>query len=323
MDSITQAALGAAIGEVLLGRRIGNKGAIIGAIVATIPDLDIALLPFYSAVERISIHRGFSHSILFSFIGAFIIAFVLSKIKWSKSIKYSKLWLVTWLSLVTHSLLDAFTTYGTQLLLPFSNYRVSFDTINVVDPFYTIPLLIGLLLSLTVYRRKYKRIKPTQIGLLVSTLYLIITIGIKQKIEGVFDSNLVKQGIAYNELLSVPVGIGSVNWYGVGKTDKSLFIGKYNSFNQNEIDFTEFPINDSLLKTLDRELSSTLKWFSQGYYTVVKKDNKIRLYNMQCDMQGVRIYGNNRVPTAFYFEIAPLENGNYNLTTGMHKKEKL
>jgi len=81
MDSITQATLGGAIGEALLGKKIGSKGALLGAIIATIPDLDIVLLPFYSAVERISIHRGFSHSILFSLIGAFIIAFVLSKIK--------------------------------------------------------------------------------------------------------------------------------------------------------------------------------------------------------------------------------------------------
>ena len=84
MDSITQAVLGAAIGETLLGKKIGNKGAVIGAIIATIPDLDVVLLPLYSAVERISIHRGFSHSILFSFIVAFLIAFVLSKIKWTK-----------------------------------------------------------------------------------------------------------------------------------------------------------------------------------------------------------------------------------------------
>lgn len=84
MESITQATLGAAIGEVILGRKIGNKGAVLGAIIATIPDLNIALLPFYSELERKSIHRGFSHSITFSLLGAFLIAFILSKIKWTK-----------------------------------------------------------------------------------------------------------------------------------------------------------------------------------------------------------------------------------------------
>ena len=65
MDSITQATLGAAIGQALLGKKIGGKAAVLGAIVATIPDLDVVLLPLYDSLERISIHRGFSHSILF------------------------------------------------------------------------------------------------------------------------------------------------------------------------------------------------------------------------------------------------------------------
>ncbi|MGB1248508.1 MAG: metal-dependent hydrolase, partial [Chitinophagales bacterium] len=53
------------------------------------------------------------------------------------------LWLFSFLALFTHVLLDAFTTYGTQLLLPFSDKRISFDSINIVDPVYTIPLLLG------------------------------------------------------------------------------------------------------------------------------------------------------------------------------------
>lgn len=321
MDSITQAVLGAAIGEATLGRKIGSKGAVIGAIIATIPDLDVLLGPLYSTVERISVHRGFSHSIVFSIIGAFIISFILSKIKWTKLIAYSRLWLFTWLALFTHILLDAFTTYGTQLFLPFSNYRVSFNTINIIDPAYTIPLLIGLLLSLTVYRYKKTRIKPTLIGLALSTFYLILTFGIKSSVDNSFDTNLKEAGIVYNELLTVPVGMGSINWYGVAKTEESLFIGKYNAIQQSPITFTEFPINDYLLENINLELVTTLKWFSKGFYTVAEHDGKIRLYNMQCDMQGIRTYGNYKAPTAFYFEITPLLDKNYDLNTGMHKRD--
>ena len=142
MDSLTQAALGAAIGEATLGKHIGNKGAVLGAIVATIPDLDVALYLFYDKFEMLSIHRGFSHSIVFSMIGAFLIAYVLQRIKWTKMVSYLKLWIFTWLTLFTHILLDAFTSYGTQLFLPFTDRRISFDSINIVDPIYTIPLLV-------------------------------------------------------------------------------------------------------------------------------------------------------------------------------------
>ncbi|WJJ96416.1 metal-dependent hydrolase [Algibacter luteus] len=321
MDSITQALLGAAIGEATLGRKIGSKGAVIGAIIASIPDLDVVLLPLYSAAERISVHRGFSHSIVFSFVGAFIISFILSKIKWTKLVAYSRLWLFTWLALFTHMLLDAFTSYGTQLFLPFSNYRVSFNAINIVDPVYTIPLLIGLVLSLTIYRNKKTRIKPTLTGLAISTFYLILTLGIKGSANNSFEANLKETGIVYNELLTVPVGIGSVNWYGVAKTQESLFIGKYNTIAQNQITFSEFPINDYLLENINPELTTTLKWFSNGFYTVAEHDGKIRLYNMQCDMQGIRTYGDYKAPTAFYFEITPFLDESYNLSTGMHKRD--
>ncbi len=322
MDSLTQATLGAAIGEILLGKKIGSKGAILGAVIATIPDLDVVLLPFYSAVERISIHRGFSHSIMFSLIGSILIAFVLSKITWTKQILYLRLWAFCWLSLITHMLLDAFTTYGTQLFLPFSNYRVSFDSINIVDPFYTLPLLLGLILSLTYFRNKNSRILYSKIGLSISSLYLLLTLGIKVCVNQKFDKTLISQGVDYNSLLTVPVKIGSVNWYGVAKTNNSLFIGRYNNLSQNPIIFTEFPINNYLLDDIPTELSSTLKWFSKGFYTVAESNGNIRLYNMQCDMQGIRTYGDYKAPTAFYFEVITNSNGDFAIDTGMHKKNE-
>lgn len=321
MDSLTQATLGAAIGEVILGKKIGNKGAILGAIIATIPDLDVALLPFYSDIERIIVHRGFSHSILFSLLGAFLLALILSKLKWTKQITYLRLWLFSWLALFTHILLDAFTSYGTQLFLPFSNYRVSFDSINIIDPIYTVPLLIGLLLSIWFFRKKPNRSIYTKVGLIVSSIYLLSTLWIKHSVNLKFDSQLKTEDITYTDLLTVPVKIGSVNWYGVAKTKNSLFIGKHNNLTQEKISFTEFPINDQLLDSVNTELASTLKWFSKGFYTVAESNGKIRLYNMQCDMQGIRTYGNYKAPTAFYFEIIPQSDGDYNLTTGMHKKE--
>ena len=123
MDSITQAVLGAAIGEAVLGKKIGNKGAILGAAVATIPDLDVALYLFYDKFEMLSIHRGYSHSILFSIIGVFLIAYILQRIKWTDTVGYWRRWIFTWLALFTHMLLDAFMAYGTQLFLPFSDKR--------------------------------------------------------------------------------------------------------------------------------------------------------------------------------------------------------
>ncbi len=318
MDSITQALLGAAVGEAILGKQIGRKGAFLGAIVATIPDLDVIFLPFFSNIERISIHRGFSHSILFSIIASFILAFFLSKIKWIQHVDRGKLKLFTFLTLITHILLDAFTSYGTQLFLPFSNYRVSFDSINIIDPIYTTPLLIGLILSLFIYKNSQKKRIYNTLGLLISTLYLLSTLGIKFYINQQFNNSLKTQHIEYLELLTVPVKLGSLNWYGVAKTDQNLYIGNYSLLDKGSIIFEEFPINQHLLQDIDTSLVNRLKWFSQGFYTVAEYEGKTRLYNMQCDMQGVRTFGDYKAPTAFYFEIKKQPDGSYDLQSDMH-----
>lgn len=318
MDSITQAALGAAIGEATLGRKIGNKGAILGAAVATIPDLDVLLTPFFSELEKISIHRGYSHSILFSLLLALLLALLFRKMKWTKAVNFRTLLLFSFLSLFTHILLDSFTTYGTQLLLPFTDWRVSFDSINIIDPVYTIPLILGTVWSVMAYKKEApRRNLPNQIGLLVSSIYLIFTLTNKQHVQNVFAENLQMQETPYYKMLTVPVKVGNVNWYGVAKDATHLHIGKYSLVDQNDIEFHSFPINDHLLEGLDEELVGRLKWFAQGYYTVAKHDGKIRVYNMQCDMQGVRTFGKYKAPTAFYYEITPLKNGGYDLEVGM------
>ena len=322
MDSITQATLGAAIGQAILGRKIGGKAAVLGAIVATIPDLDVVLLPFYDSIERISIHRGYSHSILFSVLGALLLAIILGRIKWTKDISFLRLSIFSWLALFTHMLLDAFTAYGTQLYLPFSDQRVSFDSVNIVDPLYTVPLLVGLLI--TIYYQSKKKIwsRPNNIGLIFSSIYLLFTLVHKQYISKSIKTELQEQNIDYSSLKTIPVGVGNINWYGVAKNADTLFIGKYAGFNKEPVDFHSFPINKHLLDGINPALGERLKWFSQEFYTVAEDNGIIRLYNLQCDMQGVRTYGDYKAPTAFYFEITPLPDGSYTLGTGMHDRTK-
>ena len=227
MDSITQGVLGAAIGESILGKKIGNKGAIIGAIVATIPDLDVILFLFYDKYEMLSIHRGFSHSILFSILGSFLIAFILSKIKLLQKFKFKILLLFAWLCLFTHMLLDTFTAYGTQLFLPFNDRRLGFDSINVVDPIYTTPLIIGLILSLWIYKSKPNKSKFNNYGLIISSFYLIFTLINKEGVKTEISKRMSIENIEYNSLLTMPVGIANINWYGVAKGRDSIYMLKH------------------------------------------------------------------------------------------------
>ena len=305
MDSITQAALGAAIGEAILGKKIGGKGAILGAAVATIPDLDVAFYLFYSKFDMLSIHRGYSHSILFSIIGACAIAYLLRYIKWTSKVSYKRLWIFTWLALFTHSLLDTFTAYGTQLFLPFSDDRIGLDSVNIVDPVYTVPLLIGLLFSLFVYKSKPSRAIYNYVGIAVSSFYLLCTLGIKNHVNNHFEAELIEQNIDYNSLLTMPVGVANINWYGVAKTKEGIYMHQYSILEDLKLPFDYFPINEYLLEEISPMAAEKMRWFAKGFYTVVRDGEKIRIYNLQVDMRGVIEHGDKKAPTAGYFEIIP------------------
>jgi len=322
MDSVTQAVLGAAIGEAVLGKKIGNKAALLGAIGGTIPDLDILLNPFFSTLQNISIHRGYSHSILFCLLGGLFFAWLLTKVKWTKEISYTRLFSLSFLALFTHILLDAFTTYGTQLFLPFSDYRVSFDSVNIVDPLYTLPLLALLLITLFKARSNgLIRSKANSYGLILSSAYLIFTLGNKERVENIFQNALDERGIQIEYLSSVPVKVANIYWYGVARSSDSLYLAKYSPFQKDDLKFDVFPVNEQLLDDLDPYLIDRLKWFAQDNFIVAESEGKIRMYNMQCDMQGVRTYGSYRAPTAFYYEIKPHEDGSYDLKAGMHDRK--
>ncbi|MGH1434910.1 MAG: metal-dependent hydrolase [Lewinella sp.] len=322
MDSLTQAALGAAIGEAFLGKKIGNKGAVIGAVVATIPDLDVALYLFYDKFQMLSIHRGYSHSILFSLLGAFLIAYTLQRIKWTKLVSYNRLWIFSWLALFTHMLLDTFTAYGTQLFLPFSNNRVGFDSINIVDPVYTVPLLVGLLCSLIFLKNKPSRGIYNYLGIAISTLYLLGTLGVKEHVEQHFRTASAQQNIAYNSLLTVPVGIASLSWYGVMKAENGLYLGKYPLLKEEESAFAYFPINEHLLNEIPPVAAETMRWFAKGNYTVTRDQEKIRIYNLQVDMRGIVKEGETKAPTMGYFEITPKADAGFLFSSGAHQQQE-
>lgn len=304
MDSLTQAVLGAAIGELVLGKKMGNKAALAGAIVGTIPDLDVALYLFYSPFEMLSIHRGLSHSIAFTLLGALLIAFILSKLRWFRGVPYNVLVLFVWLGLFTHVLLDTFTAYGTQLLLPFSNQRLGFDSINVVDPVYTIPLIVGLAMSLWRETSHSSRSWYCGLGLIISSCYLILTLVNKQGVEASIKERMYEEGIEFSSIMTMPVGVANVNWYGVTKSSDSIYLLKHSVFSNSNPPIEAFPINDAYLDEVDVDMANKMRWFAKGFYTVEKVNGNIRVYNLQVDMRGVVKNGNHKAPTVGYFEIA-------------------
>ena len=121
MDSLTQASLGALCGEIILGRQLGWKGALLGVLFGTLPDLDIIAYRWLDAAEQLAWHRGISHSLLIIPIAGLLFGWLLSKFIKGEKLTFKRyFWFVT-IAWGTHILIDCFNAYGTQVLEPFSD----------------------------------------------------------------------------------------------------------------------------------------------------------------------------------------------------------
>ncbi|HKX30903.1 MAG TPA: metal-dependent hydrolase [Blastocatellia bacterium] len=166
MDTITHGILGAAISQSVLMRRLPRGAGLIGALAAMAPDLDIFIRSSTDPTVGWVFHRHFTHSLIFIPIGGLIAAL---PFLWAGRYRDHKLpvILASMIAYASHGQLDSLTNYGTQLLWPFSDYRVAWDSIGIVDPIYSIILLIGVVLA-----ARTGRIRPARIAFVVSSLYL-------------------------------------------------------------------------------------------------------------------------------------------------------
>lgn len=278
MDSLTQIVLGAAVGEAILGKKIGNRAMVWGGIGGTIPDLDVIFGAFMDEADALAFHRGISHSFFFSIVGAFLFGWLVHRLYKNKEINASlKDWqLLFFGALFTHPILDSFTSYGTQLFAPFSNYRVAFGNISVADPLYTLPFLICLIVAAFYHRSNEKRQKWNYAGLIISSLYMIFTLVNKQRVTTIFERNLKEQGIAYSKKSMIPTILNNVLWYCIADTEDGYVQAHYSFFDKSDkMKFSTLQKNHQLLDGAENDKSvKILKWFTDGFYNVVQKSDQ-------------------------------------------------
>ncbi|GAA3512288.1 metal-dependent hydrolase [Aquimarina addita] len=293
MDSLTQIVLGAAVGEAAIGKKIGNKAMLWGAIAGTIPDLDVIAKLFVDPVTANEVHRGFSHSILFSIIMAPLLGWCVAQLYRNKEADWKDWTKLMFLALFTHPLLDAFTTWGTQLFWPLE-YKVSFKNIFVVDPLYTIPFLLCVLTAMFYQRTNPKRKRINTIGILVSSFYLLITLGMKWYTYQVFKISLENQHISYKEIQIKPTPLNSLLWTANVETDRSFLIGHYSVFDADKIiTFSEFQKNHQLLEPIKNSaLIPRLINLTEGWYTIEQKKDTLLFNDLRFGQMGVGAHTN-------------------------------
>lgn len=276
MDSFTQIAIGCATAELVAGKQLKNKTFLYGSIIGTIPDLDVIVGKFMSTVDGVAIHRGLSHSLLFFVFLAPILGFIVFKIEKGK-IDYKTATSLAFWCLLTHVILDTFTSWGTQVLWPLDT-KFAFKTIFVIDPLYTIPLAICLIY---VFKSKnyFQRKKYLKIGLLLSSAYLLLTCVLKLAAVNQFEKALSQQNIAAQELIVKPTAFNTILWNANIATSDGYFLGDYSFFDSQSISFTFYERDSVLEKKLEQVTDfEKLKHISEGWYTI-SEDEGILYFN--------------------------------------------
>ena len=119
-------------------------------------------------------------------------------------------------------------------------------------------------------------------------------------------------------MVLIPVGIANINWYGVAKGEDRIYMQKYSIIKGPINSHESFLINDHYLDLMDPSLAETMRWFSKGFYTAEKLNEKIRIYNLQVDMRGIIDIGDIKAPTKGFFEIS-IDGKNNSFSSGSHK----
>ncbi|HFA51015.1 MAG TPA: metal-dependent hydrolase [Bacteroidetes bacterium] len=347
MDSLTQLTLGAAVGEAVLGRKVGNRAMVWGGFAGLLPDFDVFARFFTDEISALAFHRGATHSIVFAvFTGialgslaewlyrsgtyrkkwykGLVASFILSMfgflvfglywilklpniliggavaglgLGWFVWTKYLSKnlqevnanrheWIgLFFLAIVTHPILDCFTAYGTRLLWPFSHVRISWDNISVVDPAYTLPLLLGVIVASFFSKNNKKRKIANWAGILISSAYMVFTFCHKNQFNNIFEKSLARQGIEYTRYMTAPTILQNFLWLGVAESDTAFYHGYYSFFNKKPIikKFNVLPKNHQRIAHLEnkREIK-ILKWFSKNYYNIiVRNDGRLQFNDLR------------------------------------------
>ena len=168
MDPISQGTVGAAFAQSAATKNNIAKISIVGFLAGLAPDLDVLIHSSTDPVLFLEYHRQFTHSLIFIPFGALIVSTLIFPLV-IKSLSFKTTYVASFLGYATHGLLDACTSYGTLLFWPFSNERITWNNISIVDPLLTIPALIFLAAAIKTSRRRFSFLA---VGWIVSYLAL-------------------------------------------------------------------------------------------------------------------------------------------------------
>lgn len=269
MDPLTQGVLGASLPQSAGRGRYAASAGLLGFFAGMAADLDVLIRSDTDPLLFLEYHRQFTHSLIFIPFGGLICALVLHYlIGRRRGLVFRQSWLFCTLGYATHAVLDACTTYGTMLLWPFSEQRFAWNTISIIDPLFTLPLLAAVVFAGRRGRPLYARL-----GLLWALGY--IALGLWQRNEAVDMGHALanERGHMPLRLEAKPSFANILVWKIVYETDDSyhvdavrarlaprVFVGDTVQKLDIERDMPWLDLQSQQARDIER-----FRWFSNGY----------------------------------------------------------
>jgi inner membrane protein len=279
MDSLSQLALGSSIAVAVMGRRTAVwKAALWGGVAGTLPDLD-ALVDFGDAVSNMVQHRAQSHGLFYLTLLAPALAWLVSRLHGQGAL-FKRWWLALWLALFTHPLLDWFTIYGTQLWQPFSDKPLGLGSMFIIDPLYTLPLVVGLVAALVAQR---VGLRWNAVALGFSCVYLAWSAGAQMHVKTVVRETLAARGIADAPFFVTPSPFNTVLWRVVVLRPDGFEEGYYSLFDtQRRVQLDAFSTDTALAQTLKANPDAQrMVGFTSGFVKFKEENGRALLSDLR------------------------------------------
>ena len=269
MDPLSQGVIGAVAAQQKTTKNHFVIATILGFLSGMSADLDIFIRSSNDPLLYLEFHRQFTHSLIFIPVGGFVCAiFFYYLFLRNREITFKQTYIYCTLGYATHGLLDSCTTYGTQLLWPFTDDRVAWNTISIIDPLFTIPLLSLIILAVI----KKKKI-ISYLALFWVIFYSIFGLIQKERAEAIGAELASSRGHELVNVVAKPSFANLIVWKIIYTTKDSYYIDAVRlGLEENIIEGVKidklniqksFPWLD--LKSQQARDIERFRWFSNGY----------------------------------------------------------
>lgn len=283
MDSVTQFALGSAVGLACLGRRTGpRKAALLGGVLGTLPDLDV-FIPVHDPVDAFVSHRGASHSLIAQAVATPLIGEITRLSFRELRDRRMLVYLAVYLCLATHALLDGMTVYGTRLLWPLWPEPVGLGSIFIIDPLFTLPLVIVFFMALFQRRWRSRFTNVVTIGLVLPILYLGWSAVAQQIVHNRAEAMLDEARLRVDRILSIPTPFNTLYWRAIvmsGERYLNLYLPILGG--QDQVSVYAHPSGIGLVDCLrGNQAFEKLADFSDGFYRIDQRGDAIAVSDLR------------------------------------------